>query len=268
MTAHAPPNAAPKRRQPWWPVLVAAVAPIALYAFAWYVWFRSVGYSPASVVAIQIVGVVIAVCLMVAFRIRWRELGLGLRHLGWALVAGALAYALIMGAATGLNLAFDAGLRVLRPNYQLVAFLDNWLLTALGEELLYAGVVFLLAARWLGPRRRWLAVPLAALVFALAHLPGYLAMDLAPASVAGRLGLNAASWAIFGTIYLLSGNLWLVVVAHAATDYGLTPLVTAEPLFGLAFMLVLVLAAYWQPRMASAKGVVPPAPRRRSARAH
>ena len=271
MTAHAPPNATPCRRT-WWPFLAAALAPIALAFVTWYGWYRLAGFSYATITAAQGAGVVLALALMAVFGIRWRELGLGLRHLVWAIVAGALAYALIMGIAAAANLALDSAFPVLRPSYDLVAFLDNWLLTALGEELLYAGVVFGLATRWLGSRRRWLAVLLTALVFALAHLPGYLAAELAPASVVGRMGLNTASWVIFGTIYLLSGNLWLVVVAHAATDYGLTPLVTGEPLFGLLFMLVLVVAAYLQPRASPAPGAAPPAAppegHRRSARAH
>jgi hypothetical protein len=55
---------------------------------------------------------------------------------------------------------------------------------------------------------------------------------------------------VFGSIYLLSGNLWLVVVAHASTDYGPSPHVTAEPLLGLLFMSVLVAGAWWLGRQA------------------
>ena len=62
-------------------------------------------------------------------------------------------------------------------------------------------------------------------------------------ALAGRLGLNLASWLVFGTVYLLSGNLWLVVLAHAATDYGVTPLITNEPVFGLVFMAILIAGA-------------------------
>ena len=54
------------------------------------------------------------------------------------------------------------------------------------------------------------------------------------------------SWSVFGAKYPLSGNLRLVVVAHAATDYGVTPHITNEPAFGLAFMATLVAGAWWQ----------------------
>lgn len=78
------------------------------------------------------------------------------------------------------------------------------------------------------------------LAFAAVHPPGYAAIGYSAASVLGRLALNAMSWAIFGAIYPLSGNLWLVVVAHGATDLGLTPLVTSEPLWGLVRGALLV----------------------------
>jgi hypothetical protein len=67
---------------------------------------------------------------------------------------------------------------------------------------------------------------------------------------------------VFGSIYLLSGNLWLVVVAHASTDYGVSPLVTGEPLLGLLFMSVLVAGAWWLGRQAPRRrpsGEGPPA---------
>jgi hypothetical protein len=67
---------------------------------------------------------------------------------------------------------------------------------------------------------------------------------------------------VFGSIYLLIGNLWLIVVAHASTDYGPSPLVTAEPLLGLLFMSVLVAGAWWLGRQAPRRrpsGESPPA---------
>ena len=103
-------------------------------------------------------------------------------------------------------------------------------------------------------RRLWLAIGLVAVVFALWHLPGYLAVGYGAAPMAGRLVLNLASWLVFGSIYALSGNLWLVVVAHAATDYGLSPLVTNEPLFGLLFMTILIAGARWSRRPPRAEG--------------
>ena len=51
---------------------------------------------------------------------------------------------------------------------------------------------------------------------------------------------------MFGTIYALSNNFWLVALAHASTDYpptGLGP-VTGVPIRGLLFMGVLIAGAY------------------------
>ena len=108
--------------------------------------------------------------------------------------------------------------------------MDNWGLTAFGEELLFAGVICTLTVRLFGRegrrRRRWAAVPLVAVLFALWHLPGYLAIGHAGGALVGRLGLNLASWLVFGT------------------DYGVTPLITNEPVFGLVFMAMLIAGAW------------------------
>jgi membrane protease YdiL (CAAX protease family) len=60
----------------------------------------------------------------------------------------------------------------------------------------------------------------------------------------GKMGVNFWSWLVFGAIYAISGNLWMAAFAHASTDYGLSPLVTNEPLIGLVFMAFLIYGAY------------------------
>ena len=223
---------------------LALVVPVLI----WYGWYRLVGYDRSTLTLAQVAQLAAAAGLAEALRLGWWRLGLTWRDLGHAVVVGALGYAAVALGAWLVNLVGDGNLRFARASYDLWAFIDNWGLTAFGEELLFAGVLFTLVAGRLGAGRRWLAVPLVALLFALAHLPGYLAIGHEVGALLGRLGLNLASWLVFGTMYAVSGNLWLVVVAHAATDYGLTPLVTQVPLLGLLFMTVLVVGAFWSPR--------------------
>ena len=239
---------------PSWPAIAVAVA-IAISAATWFLLYPWAGYGTATRVAAHLAFFAAAIALAVRFRIPATAFGLSARDAAWAAGVGAIAYGVVMGGAAATNALLGTAFTVLRTRYDPVALFDAWILTALGEELLFAGVVFTLIAAALPRRRRWWAVPFTALAFAAMHLPGYLAIGYPAASVLGRLALNAVSWGVFGTIYLLSGNLWLVVVAHAATDLGLTPLVTNEPLWGLVFMALLVVGARWQPR---ARRAVPP----------
>ncbi len=222
----------------------------------WLVWYRVAGYRPATVMAAQTALLVLAVGLVLATRLGFRETGLSIAKLPQALAAGAIAYAAVMGLAFVLQLVGLAELQILRTQYRLDAFVSSWALTAFGEELLFAGVIFTLCRRLFeslpgGRRNRWIALVTVAVLFALWHLPGYIVVGHTGGALYGRLGLNLASWLIFGLIYLFSANLWLVVIAHASTDYGLTPLITNEPLLGLLFMGTLVLAAWYLGRRRS-----------------
>nr|NIV39989.1 CPBP family intramembrane metalloprotease [Anaerolineae bacterium] len=149
-----------------------------------------------------------------------------------------LAYGLLLAVLLIAN-ALGGQFQIFRQSYYGVAILDNWLLTGLGEEFFFAGVLFTLVQKRI--RRAWLAVLLTAIAFALWHLPGYLAIGLRTgdlgAGILFDLMLNLLSWSFFGTIYYLSGNLWLTAFAHASTDYGLLPAITDAPALGLLFML-------------------------------
>ena len=80
------------------------------------------------------------------------------------------------------------------------------------------------------------------LTVTVAQIAGLIAR--AAGALVGPLGLNLTPWLVSGAVYLFSGNLWLVVIAHAATDYGMTPLITGEPAFGLVFMAMLIAGAW------------------------
>ena len=233
------------------PIVALVVALVVSFAIPITTWFRlypTFGYGSSTLSLAQASVLVAAAILVAASGLRWADLGLGPRALLAAAIVGAAGYAAIALVAGVLNAVFDAGFTLVRSRYEAAAFIDNWLLTAFGEQLLFAGVLFGLARGLVDRRRLWLAVVLVAVAFALWHLPGYLAIGYDAGPMAGRLALNLASWLIFGSIYVLSGNLWLVVIAHAATDYGLSPLVTNEPLFGLLFMAILIAGACWFPR--------------------
>lgn len=220
--------------------LVVMGAPVVLASAVWFVWYPIVGYGTASRVAAQLAFFFVAALLMAPLRLRWRDVGLGPRRLVWAIVAALVAFGAVMSSAWLANAVVGTEYTVLRPSYRVWPFADAFLLTALGEELLFAGVTYRVLRRVLGQMKPIWSVALTAVAFAAMHVPGYLAMEYSTTQVLGRIGLNFVSWLVFGGVYATSGNLWSAVVTHAATDHGLTPLITSEPLFGLAFMAAMV----------------------------
>jgi len=79
------------------------------------------------------------------------------------------------------------------------------LLAGIGEEMLFRGMAQAALDHWLGP---WLALALASLLFGLLHAltPAYAIL----ASLAG---------AYLGAIWLATGNLLVVIEAHALYDF-------------------------------------------------
>jgi membrane protease YdiL (CAAX protease family) len=75
----------------------------------------------------------------------------------------------------------------------------------LGEEMLFRGVLQAVLARWLGT---WEGLAAASLLFGLLH-----PISTTYVVVAGLLG------AYLGAVWILSGNLLVVVIAHAVCDY-------------------------------------------------
>jgi membrane protease YdiL (CAAX protease family) len=74
-----------------------------------------------------------------------------------------------------------------------------------GEEMLFRGVLQGVLARWLGT---WEGLAVASLLFGLLH-----PISTTYVVVAGLLG------AYLGAVWILSGNLLVVVIAHAVYDY-------------------------------------------------
>jgi membrane protease YdiL (CAAX protease family) len=224
--------------------LTVLLVTFAIPIFTWFILYRNAGYNPWTLRIALLMTMAAGAGFLVYMRQSLSSIGLSLRQLFQAGVLVALAYGLILLTGFVMNSLFDSGLTLLRSGYSHDAFFENWVLTAFGEELLFCGVIFTLAAARLPGRKRWLAVLVVALLFALWHMPGYLAQGRAVGDMAGRMGLNFTSWLFFGTIYALSGNLWLAPFTHASTDYGISPMITNEPVIGLVFMVFLVFAAW------------------------
>jgi membrane protease YdiL (CAAX protease family) len=107
--------------------------------------------------------------------------------------------------------AFQRLLRVFdqfgRPFFAAYTVLDLAVLSlaaGMGEELLFRGVVQAVLDRWWGP---WAALPVASLLFGLLH-----ALTPTYAVLATLAGLY------LGGVWLLTGNLFVVIVAHAFYD--------------------------------------------------
>lgn len=225
--------------------IIAYLGALALQVLIWFVFYRIAGYSNVTMNIACALTLALGVVAAAWLQLSPRKIGLGPNKLLQALAVAAVVHLILVLASLAIN-AFGADLRVFRQSYSLTALASNWVLTAFGEELVFAGVIFsVLAGR---SRRRWAWVPVVALLFALWHFPGYLAIGLRTgglsARVLGDLAINMSSWLFFGAIYVLSGNLWLVVITHASTDYGLLPVITQNPLIGLVFMLLLLLGGW------------------------
>ena len=236
-------------REPHWKVKTSVVFAFALLfqILTWFVLYPMAGYNDLTLNIALAKTFLLGIVFLFLYRISWKKIGLGFHPFITALVGLVLANLIILFTIMGIN-AFGGNLSLFRETYRLDAFLSNWILTAFGEELLFAGVLFTLVSNILSTKNRWLAVLIVAGLFALWHLPGYLAVGIKMESlnfgISFDLLLNLVSWLFFGFMYFLSGNLWLSIFAHASTDYAILPAVVNQPLIGLVFMVLLVLYAW------------------------
>lgn len=222
----------------WSTYITALILQIA----TWFLLYPLAGYNDITVTIASGSYLVLSLGLVLGYRLSWQRIGMGWDKLLKALLVASLTYAffLLLGLllrGSGFKVA------VLRDQYNLYALASNWVLTGLGEELVFAGIILTLTIAQVNGRRRWLAIIVVALMFALWHLPGYLAVGIHAGNISinifFHLMLNFLSWVVFGTIYLLSRNLWLTAIAHASTDYALLPMLIDVPILGLAFMITL-----------------------------
>ena len=173
-----------------------------------------------------------------AERLSLADVGGSLANVGRAAVVLGLTYGLfyllLLVLGTGGPLA---------SKVSVMGFVDNWLLTGGCEELLFRGFMLVALIRLLGDARApWRSVLASAALFSLFHLPFAL--------YAHKTGMNlvmdllipfASSLIVFGPLYLLSRNLWLVALVHGVTDYPVLPQIKENPLVGLVFMVIALL---------------------------
>jgi membrane protease YdiL (CAAX protease family) len=222
------------------------------HVLTWFVLYRYAGYNYVTLNATQAATLFLGIVLVMIYRLGWRRIGLAARDLGEGAAVAAGAHVVLLGALLALR-ATGIEVRLFRDTYRLDALFNNWVLTGFAEELVFAGVIFGLALVALGRERRfasaWPVVILVAAMFSLWHLPGYIAVALrsggAGWGLLGELAIPFASWLFFGSIYVLSGSLWLAAFVHASTDYALLPAITDRPLLGAIFMLTNVALAWW-----------------------
>jgi membrane protease YdiL (CAAX protease family) len=225
-----------------------------IQVLVWFVLYPTAGYNPNTLSIAQFSFILVTIVLFFLYRVSWQTIGILWKSFILAVGGISFSYLLIILLLALLN-ACGLQYQVLRQTYRLDALLNNWLLTGFGEELFFAGLLFNRIARSQKKPKGWLTVMLTAVAFALWHLPGYLGVGLRMGtlnvSILFDLLLNLISWCFFGTIYLLSGNLWLTAFVHASTDYALLPVIVSNPLLGLLFMLLNILTAYFLKKKSS-----------------
>ncbi len=227
-------------------ILITVLTALAMQVVTWFVLYPLAGYNNVTLLVSQSVILLLGIMLVGIFRLNWRCIGSHWKDFLRAIAGIAAAYSLLFLLLLALK-HFEASIPLFRPEYKIYPFFNNWLLTGFGEELLFAGIIFnLLTQR--AKFRKWVAVMFTASIFAIWHLPGYLAIGLKTGmqvpDLVFNLLLHLVSWGFLGTIYWFSGNLWLTAFAHASTDYALLPAITQLPQMGLVFMFMLLVIGY------------------------
>lgn len=209
----------------------------------WFFLYSYFGYNQITMTIATVLNPIIALIFIYYLKIDLNKIGLSVNKLSQALIIITSAYLLLYLLGIILN-RLGANLITLRESYNFYYLLDNWILTGLGEELLFAGLLFNLLLRKGKIQKTWLVVMTIAFLFAIWHLPKHLAIMINSGNVSFdflfSLLMNVLSWNIFGWLYVKSQkNLWLVAFAHASTDYALLPMIVRNPVMGIVFMLSL-----------------------------
>ncbi len=230
---------------------ITTVAAFAIQVLTWFVLYPLAGYNDLTLNLSLLAMFLLGVVMFIVGRLGWKNIGLSLKDLGTATIAITIAYTVIAIIVLVTNRT-GAERELFRSSYTVYAFASNWGLTALGEELVFAGVLFTSLVAAAPSRRKWLFLVIVAVIFALWHLPGYIAIGLKTQIELPRMLLDfllrALSWCFFGTMYILSGNLWLAALAHASTDYAILPIIVNDPLIGVIFMFILIVLSPLLPK--------------------
>ena len=224
------------------------IGPLIINILIWYMIYPVWGYNNLTLNIALSLNFIYGIGLILFLGYDFNKIGLNIKSLGQALVV-ITAVHLFFVIFGYLLIKLGINLNLLKNSYQIRAVLNNWILTGLGEELVFAGVIFNILNKKITLKKKYLIVLIVAFIFALFHLPGYIAIGLSQGhiglNIVMKLLLNFVSWIVFGTIYYFSRNLWLTAFAHGSTDYALLPMITRTPIMGLLFMITLIICGYY-----------------------
>ncbi|RLM63399.1 CPBP family intramembrane glutamic endopeptidase [Halorubrum sp. Atlit-26R] len=209
------------------PVATYLVALGVLSAFV----FVSPGKSPPPILGIVwgIFLAALAICALYLEGVSPRSVLPSVRTFVPVIVLVVVFWGLYNLVAVGLALAGVVGFEATwsrvaaHPLAYLAALFSSLLFTAIPEELVFRAYLqqkFIEMAGGESRRAVGFGVVVAAVLFAVFHLPRwFLALEhgVGPALVVRLSGLTLAGLA-FGTVYAVTGNLWLVAVFHATMN--------------------------------------------------
>lgn len=214
---------------------------------------RGLVLPPLVMCAVEFACIVVGV-MFAAGRLRWSDVGLRRRDVLPGILCAVGLWAAVQLVAAGSELAGGTALALhaqwtQRPLYAVGRILADWLGVAVYEEVVFRG--FLLTQFWLHftawlHGRRWLALPLAAVlsqaIFALGHLPylllhGGIESASLPAALLYLFGLGM----MFAVVYLSTQSLPVAIAAHALFNAPALLFATPDAL-ATTSIVVLVLA--------------------------
>ena len=188
-----------------------------LCSVAWQILFKNVPLGEYPLLALQeACGALLAYAVL-------RQCGRGdvlaEKGIGFSKGLAVGGYFLVVGViAAASQFASYEGERLLRPGYEIVAFVVCMFLVGMTEEFLCRGAIAGLLLERYGATKQgvWKAVIVSGILFGMAHLTNLIGADpvgvFVQCVVAGMMGMA------FAAIYFRSGNIWVVVFLHGFID--------------------------------------------------
>jgi len=242
-------------RVPTWVVAGTLAVLVLALALTWgwlFPWHGTYALYTASHELVQapLVASLLDVALLGAWfwlgGVGWSELGLTRRDLPRGVAVLAIAYAGVQLGLLGLALVggdgIHAGRAVLEPADAIGAGIAQLFGVTLVEEVVFRG--FLMRQIVLRTRTVFTGVALAAIPFALWHIPHRLSIGLTGIDLAADLVFDWAGGVVASYIYLRGGNLLVVVALHTLFNTQ-APLLASQVSPQLVFAPVSVAVVIW-----------------------
>lgn len=186
--------------------------------------------------ALMISDVIVVCAMLAAYKVVIRRLGrhprddLGgpdaIREIGLGIGTGFVLFSLIVAAAAWLGVYRWTGAGTV--HFLLLALITDGLFPAVGEELLYRGILF----RWIEEfGGSWMALIISSLLFGASHL------DNPNSGWVAAIGIALEGGLLLGGAYMLTRRLWVPMGIHAAWNvtqgviYGIP--VSGKPVQGM-----------------------------------